>query len=196
MEFHENKMDIEFENPWNVEDLDDFLYYCCPECDLRDQSKIQFLQHALEQHSKSKQCVQQFNGFIIKDELNEVNDSDISENKFVSTIKSEPNYEDDEAQDENVQQIIQNVQIKLESSNNGLMKPIISQSKSIGSEQGGKKRKSYIYGTKGLSSKLRRCGECKGCINEDCGECPACIDMPRFGGKLAITILFDIFRFH
>ena len=156
MEFHENKMDIEFENPWNVEDLDDFLYYCCPECDLRDQSKIQFLQHALEQHSKAKQCVQQFNGFIIKDEPNEVNgnDSDISENKFVSTIKSEPNYEDDEAQDENVHQIIQNVQIKLESSNNGLMKPIISQSKSIGYEQHGKKRKSYIYGTKGLSSKL------------------------------------------
>ena len=188
MEFHENKIDVEFENPWNVEDLDEFLYYCCPECDLRDQSKIQFLQHALEQHSKAKQCVQQFNGFIIKDEPNELNgnDSDISENKFVPTIKNEPY--DDEVQDENIQQIIQNVQIKLESSNNGLTKPILSK---IKNEQSGKKRKSYIYGTKSLSSKLRRCGECKGCINEDCGECSACLDMPRFGGKLVITILFS-----
>ena len=114
------------------------------------------------------------------------NNSDISENKFGSTIKSEP-YDDDIAQDENVL-------IKLESSNNELTKPILSKSKSLSYEQGAKKRKFYIYGTKGLSSKLRRCGECKGCINEDCGECPACLDMPRFGGKLVITILFQTFR--
>ena len=113
------------------------------------------------------------------------NNSDISENKVGSTIKSEL-YDDDIAQDENVQ-------IKLES-NNELTKPILSKSKSLSYEQGGKKRKSYIYGTKGLSSKLRRCGECKGCINEDCGECPACLDMPLFGGKLVITILFQTFR--
>ena len=49
------------ENPWNVGNLDEFLYFCCPECDLRDQSKAQFLQHALEQHPKAKE-------FLIKEE--------------------------------------------------------------------------------------------------------------------------------
>ena len=55
-------------------------------------------------------------------------------------------------------------------------------SKSRGYEQGRKKHRSYIYGTKGLSSKSRRCGECEGCTRDDCGECLACIDKPRFGG--------------
>ena len=63
-------MAFEMENPWNVENLEEFLYFCCPECDLKDQSKVEFLQHALEQHPKAKECVQQFNEFIIKEEEN------------------------------------------------------------------------------------------------------------------------------
>ena len=54
MEFDENKMDIEFENPWNVEDLDEFLYYCCPECNKKTQSKESFLQHAIDRHPLGK----------------------------------------------------------------------------------------------------------------------------------------------
>ena len=59
-------MDSHIENPWNVESLEEFQYFCCPECDLKDQSKVHFLQHALERHPKSKECVLQFNEFIIK----------------------------------------------------------------------------------------------------------------------------------
>ena len=107
------------DNPWNVEDLDDFLYYCCPECDLKDQSKIQFLQHALEEHTKASLCVEQFKEFVIKEEPSEINeDSDFSQEKFVM-IKSEPiddplseeidkqTYDADQKQHE----IIQNVKI-------------------------------------------------------------------------------------
>ena len=51
-------MDVDYDdiktNPWEVEDLDDFLYFCCPECDEREKSKELFLQHALEQHPRSK----------------------------------------------------------------------------------------------------------------------------------------------
>ena len=36
--------------PWNVESLEDFLYYCCPECNDRHQSRDDFLQHALKEH--------------------------------------------------------------------------------------------------------------------------------------------------
>ena len=30
--------------------------------------------------------------------------------------------------------------------------------------------------------RVRRCGECAGCIHDECGECSACLDKPRFGG--------------
>ena len=44
----------DFECPWNVESLEDFLYYCCPECNARNQSREDFLNHALDQHPTSK----------------------------------------------------------------------------------------------------------------------------------------------
>ena len=72
-------------NPWNVESLEEFLYFCCPECDLKDQSKVNFLQHALEHHPKAKECVLQFNEFIIKEEPcedNHVVDENINNENF------------------------------------------------------------------------------------------------------------------
>ena len=39
-------------NPWTVGNLDDFLYYCCPECDNRTQSKQCFINHAYLNHPK------------------------------------------------------------------------------------------------------------------------------------------------
>ena len=50
MEIHQN-------NPWSVKNLDEFLYYCCPECDVRNHSKELFLQHAFENHPDSKNCL-------------------------------------------------------------------------------------------------------------------------------------------
>ena len=44
----------DFECLWNVESLEDFLYYCCPECNARDQSREDFLNHALAQHPSSR----------------------------------------------------------------------------------------------------------------------------------------------
>ena len=43
-------MTLVLECPWNVESLEDFLYYCCPECDEKNQSRNDFLCHALEYH--------------------------------------------------------------------------------------------------------------------------------------------------
>ena len=45
-------MDEEF-NPWNVENLDDFLQYCCPECEVKHVSKTEFVTHAVDEHPKS-----------------------------------------------------------------------------------------------------------------------------------------------
>ena len=41
-------------SPWIVESLEDFLYYCCPECNERSQSREEFLQHALNEHPEAK----------------------------------------------------------------------------------------------------------------------------------------------
>ena len=43
-------------------------------------------------------------------------------------------------------------------------------------------RPAYVYGASSSAKKLRRCGECEGCLREDCGSCEICADKPRFGG--------------
>ena len=48
---------VDENNPWLVNNLDDFLYYCCPECGLKDKSKEIFLQHALEAHPNAKKSL-------------------------------------------------------------------------------------------------------------------------------------------
>ena len=55
-------------NPWNVENLEEFLYYWCPECDDKHQSRELFLKHALEEHQKSQVCLLKFQ---VKQELSE-----------------------------------------------------------------------------------------------------------------------------
>ena len=61
----------------------------------------------------------------------------------------------------------------------------MSQSQQIKLETNGNNdhvfNKPYVYGTKSLAIKSRRCGECKGCTNEDCGQCVACL------GKVLVT---------
>ena len=49
----EDKLEEKF-NPWNVTGLDDFLFYCCPECDRRTVSKSDFIQHAVNNHPRSE----------------------------------------------------------------------------------------------------------------------------------------------
>ena len=44
---------VEIFNPWKVEDIDQFLNYCCPECDSKERTKSAFIIHATEAHPKS-----------------------------------------------------------------------------------------------------------------------------------------------
>ena len=39
-------------NPWIVNNLDEFLFFCCPECDTQSPSKALFINHALIEHPK------------------------------------------------------------------------------------------------------------------------------------------------
>ena len=43
------------ENPWrNVSDLDEFLVYSCPECDVKEKSKDNFYVHAIQSHDNAR----------------------------------------------------------------------------------------------------------------------------------------------
>ena len=49
--------DFEFEekfNPWDVKSVEEFRFYCCPECSTRNVHKSDFIRHALTFHPKSK----------------------------------------------------------------------------------------------------------------------------------------------
>ena len=78
-------MDQDFEYLWNVESVEDFLYYCCPACDDRKQSRDDFLHHAFSKHPIAKKYLVEVNvknefdddtfDFIdTKDNLNVVSD--------------------------------------------------------------------------------------------------------------------------
>ena len=41
-------------NPWTVSTFKEFLYYCCPECDIKTKEEASFFQHALEKHRQAK----------------------------------------------------------------------------------------------------------------------------------------------
>ena len=45
-------------NPWDVATLDDFLYYNCPECDVKEKDKQVFLEHAILSHDHAKHTLQ------------------------------------------------------------------------------------------------------------------------------------------
>ena len=45
-------------NPWDVSTLDDFLFYNCPECDVKEKDKQVFLEHAILSHDHAKHTLQ------------------------------------------------------------------------------------------------------------------------------------------
>ena len=51
------KVKVKCENPWDVSSLEDFLYFCCPECSDKSQTKDLFIFHALENHPESKERI-------------------------------------------------------------------------------------------------------------------------------------------
>ena len=84
----------ETSNPWNVTSLDDFLFYCCPECDNRTVTKNDLIKHALNNHplffhsleviprsvTESENCITDEQQTIQNINLTEaVNNDDISE---------------------------------------------------------------------------------------------------------------------
>ena len=41
-------------NPWNVSSINHFIFFCCPECDIKVKDSQDFINHALEIHEQAK----------------------------------------------------------------------------------------------------------------------------------------------
>ena len=53
--------DFEFEdkfNPWDVQSLEEFRYYCCPECPSKSVNKTDFIKHAVIFHPESQSVIE------------------------------------------------------------------------------------------------------------------------------------------
>ena len=46
-------IDIEKFHPWNVKNIEDFLFLCCPECEIKTKNVNNFIDHAISEHSSS-----------------------------------------------------------------------------------------------------------------------------------------------
>ena len=82
-------------NPWEVENVEDFLYFCCPECDVKNHSRDHFLKHAFDQHPKSKEYLEKW-AYSIKDELKEEN----NQNKFIKDDEMEQSMKEEKIDEE------------------------------------------------------------------------------------------------
>ena len=70
------------QNPWVVESIEAFTFYCCPECDFKSRKGDYFKRHAMESHNKSKVFfkVSKTESSTIKDPLKVETDYIINEN--------------------------------------------------------------------------------------------------------------------
>ena len=81
------------DNPWAVDSLQKFNYYCCPECEIKCQAKQEFIKHAFEHHPS---------GAIA---LYGIKDSDV---EFPETLKKEE-IKDENEQEDLEDQVVQNL---------------------------------------------------------------------------------------
>ena len=52
------------ENPWEVSNLENFLFYCCPQCDYKCQDVSNFESHAEENHPMSKNPINRMKAVV------------------------------------------------------------------------------------------------------------------------------------
>ena len=70
-------------NPWEVENIKAFSFYCCPECDFKSKKGDYFKRHAMESHNKSKVF------FTMSKSKNNMNDDDPMD------VETESEYQDE-----------------------------------------------------------------------------------------------------
>jgi hypothetical protein len=74
-------------NPWEVQSIYDFNYFCCPECIFQSKEELLFQEHALEKHEQSKSFFQNSDNISYRNE----EDTFGNDHNFDEYIVVEPN---------------------------------------------------------------------------------------------------------
>ena len=74
------------QNPWIVENIEAFNFYCCPECDFQSKNGDYFKRHAMESHKKSKVFFLRSKSKIYKNSETTVKEESISESESIETV--------------------------------------------------------------------------------------------------------------
>ena len=56
-------------NPWDVPNLDEYLFYCCPECELKTKEYEAFYTHAVNFHELAEETLKPISNDV---DLNEI----------------------------------------------------------------------------------------------------------------------------
>ena len=84
------------QNPWHVPTLDEFLFYCCPECNVKTKEQSQLFDHALETHESSHESLVSLSNNIKKEPPEEQSEPNFTfkcnECNFASEAFSDINY--------------------------------------------------------------------------------------------------------
>ena len=87
-------MDENSWNPWTGKCLEDFLFYCCPECDLKNRERSIFHHHVLNMHPMAKDLFcdtvkkeDEFNASVKTESVNQSIVNKTSENEVSSDVK-------------------------------------------------------------------------------------------------------------
>ena len=87
-------------NPWHVESIEAFNFYCCPECVYRSKEEFYFQAHALQNHTQSRtffsevQKLENADEIEVKLEHTDGDDSNVKINTFVDNIEENGNFEE------------------------------------------------------------------------------------------------------
>ena len=88
----EDGQDTTNSNPWIIKNLEEFLYYCCPECDNKNQSKNNFINHVLSFHPMAKQYLETIESLKIEDSSDCIDEENVeNECDIDDFVKSENN---------------------------------------------------------------------------------------------------------
>ena len=95
-------------NPWVVESIEAFSFYCCPECDFKSKKEDRFKRHAIESHNKSKVF------FITSKSENKTNNDDDS-----MDVETESEYQEEQENMEDVDECESSIKEKSLSESEG-----------------------------------------------------------------------------
>ena len=103
-------------NPWSQKTVDNFLFFCCPECDVKEKTSDEFLKHALVFHKDAKDLLSDKICVVYVDPITSVEEvqdnfkqvpKELRPPEIITDLKTEPEFRPPEITDLNIEPIIE-----------------------------------------------------------------------------------------